>query len=60
MSQPRGILKTTVSIAARKEVERVALLGSTRRELVLKVVVLGARGCVSGPTRRRTHTAAAV
>ena len=52
--QPRGILKTSVSIAARKEIERAALLESTRREVVLKVVVAGARGCVSEPTHRRS------
>jgi hypothetical protein len=47
-SKPRGILKTVASMAAKKEVERAALLASARREIVFKVVVAGARGCVSG------------
>ena len=47
-TQPRGILKTVRSMAAKKEVERAGLLAGVRSEIVFKVLVLGATASVSG------------
>jgi hypothetical protein len=45
---PKSILKTPATLAAKREAERARLVAAMGAELQFKVLVLGARGVVSG------------